>query len=930
MFAVLISCSASVVLLSSQFVHCEPEPQLNLPPLAPPGVGDGGRAVPFGNGGPPQPPPRGPPSDNGVSGANGGFDRSRSERFGPPYDGDDDEEEEGERPNYPQQPQGRANSDYDRRDRPDTPYSFNDRNRYDGNRGFDPDQRNGPGRYPGDRSPNPYVSDVDNPLLYRDQGERNPNGYVSDVENPLLYRDRIPYTPNREDDRNRYNPNARPYNPNDPGFGGRNQDPAFRDPNYRDPNYRDPSYRDPNQRYPGTDPAYRDPGRFPGDPGYRDPYRNPEEERYRAENERRFRAETEKLRSFLAEIDRKSSLECSLNVAAQWNFETNINDATQVEALAAQQRYNDFQRLLWDQMRRIDQTKIFDDKLYRQVRLMSIIGPSALPPDQLDRYNRIVNDMLAIFNGASICAYEQPFECGLRLQPHLKDIMAKSRDWNELQYTWLEWRRKSGRNMRDLFEQLVDLTNHAGRVNNFTDGSAYWQFPYESRNFREEMEQVWREILPLYEMIHAYVRRKLREFYGPDKINKNAPLPDHILGDMYGQSWQNILDIVIPYPGRSFLEVTPEMQKQGYNPLVMFQIAEEFFVSMNMSAMPPDFWASSILTQPPDRPILCQPSSWDFCTGKDYRIKMCTQVTHKDFITVHHEMAHIQYFLNYRNNPKVFRDGANPGFHEAIGDAISLSVASPKHLQNLGLVQKSVDDTAHDINFLFSLAMEKVVFLPFALALEAWRYDVFSKRVRKEQYNCHWWLLREEYGGVKPPVLRSELDFDPGSKYHVAANIPYIKYFFSNVLQFQIYRSLCTASGQYDPRDPDKPLHKCDIYRQPAAGNILKKLMERGASQPWQQVLQEVIGEGRLDGSALREFFRPLEEWLRNENLRNNEYVGWIYDGDYCKHSIETANLQVYGGFYNVAAVQLQLTSWLLVSISCIIGALVHHQLSFG
>uniref|UniRef100_A0A1Y9G9G1 Angiotensin-converting enzyme n=1 Tax=Anopheles albimanus TaxID=7167 RepID=A0A1Y9G9G1_ANOAL len=784
MFAVLISCTASVVLLASQFVHCEPEPQLNLPPLPPPGA-DGGRAVPFSNGGPQQPPPRGPSSDNGVSGANGGFDRSRSERFGPPYDGDDDEEEEGERPNYPQQPQGRANSDYDRRDRPDTPYSFNDRNRYDGNRGFDPDQRTGPARYPGDRSPNPYVSDVDNPQLYRGQGERNPNQYVSDVENPLLYRDRTPYTPNREDDRNRYNPNARPYNPNDPGFGGRNQDPGFRDPNYRDPNYRDPNYRDPNyrdsnyrdpnQRYPGNDPAYRDPGRFPGDPNYRDPYRNPEEERFRVENERRFRAETEKLRSFLAEIDRKSSLECSLNVAAQWNFETNINDATQVEALAAQQRYNDFQRLLWDQMRRIDQTKIFDDKLYRQVRLMSIIGPSALPPDQLDRYNRIVNDMLAIFNGASICAYEQPFECGLRLQPHLKDIMAKSRDWNELQYTWLEWRRKSGRNMRDLFEQLVDLTNHAGRVNNFTDGSAYWQFPYESRNFREEMEQVWREILPLYEMIHAYVRRKLREFYGPDKINKNAPLPDHILGDMYGQSWQNILDIVIPYPGRSFLEVTPEMQKQGYNPLVMFQIAEEFFVSMNMSAMPPDFWASSILTQPPDRPILCQPSSWDFCTGKDYRIKMCTQVTHKDFITVHHEMAHIQYFLNYRNNPKVFRDGANPGFHEAIGDAISLSVASPKHLQNLGLVQKSVDDTAHDINFLFSLAMEKVVFLPFALALEAWRYDVFSKRVRKEQYNCHWWLLREEYGGVKPPVLRSELDFDPGSKYHVAANIPYIK-----------------------------------------------------------------------------------------------------------------------------------------------------------
>ncbi|XP_053696511.1 angiotensin-converting enzyme [Sabethes cyaneus] len=794
------------------------------------------------------------------------YDQSRSERFGPPYGNDDEDGDDDDDNNYPQ-----SRSNDDRLDRQNRPFSYDDRNRYnDDNRNYDRDRD----RYPYDRDRNRYISDVDNPNLYQNRAPYNPNQpddrynrnrnnpdynpnqrpYLNDVDNPNLYQDRTPYDPNRQN----------PY--------------------------------DPQQRRPigpFEDPRTYNNGR-PRDPYGQGPFRSVEEER-------RFRQETEKLKSFLTDIDRKSSLECSLNVGAQWNFETNVNEATQVEAIAAQQRYNDFQRLIWDQMRHIDQTKIFDDKLYRQVRLMSIIGPSALPPDQLDRYNRIVNDMLTIFNGAQICAYERPFECGLRLQPHLKDIMAKSRDWNELQYTWLEWRRKSGRHMRELFEQLVDLTNEAARVNNFTDGAAYWQFPYESRDFREEMEQVWKEILPLYEMIHAYVRRKLREFYGPDKISRDVPLPDHILGDMYGQSWNNILDVLIPYPGRSYLEVTPEMHKQGYNPLVMFQIADEFFVSMNMTAMPPDFWLTSVLTQPPDRPVLCTPSSWDFCNGKDYRIKMCTTVSHKDFITVHHELAHVQYFLNYRNNPKVFRDGANPGFHEAIGDAVTLSVAAPKHLQNLGLVQKNVDDTAHDINFLFSLALEKVVFLPFALAMDAWRYDIFEKRIRKEQYNCHWWLLREQYGGVKPPVLRSELDFDPGAKYHVAANIPYIKYFFSNVLQFQIHRAMCSASRQYDPLDPNKPLHKCDIYRQPAAGNILKQLMERGASEPWQQVLQEVIGEGRLDGTALREYFRPLEEWLRNENLRTNEFVGWIYDGDYCKHSIETANLQVFGGFYNGA-----------------------------
>lgn len=88
---------------------------------------------------------------------------------------------------------------------------------------------------------------------------------------------------------------------------------------------------------------------------------------------------------------------------------------------------------------------------------------------------------------------------------------------------------------------------------------------------------------------------------------------------MYGQTWSNILDIIIPYPGRSFLEVTPEMLAQGYTPHVMFQLAEEFFASINMSVLPTEFWLDSIIEQPIDRVVLCQPSAWDFCNGRDYR-----------------------------------------------------------------------------------------------------------------------------------------------------------------------------------------------------------------------------------------------------------------------------------------------------------------------
>ncbi|XP_065156187.1 angiotensin-converting enzyme-like [Atheta coriaria] len=554
---------------------------------------------------------------------------------------------------------------------------------------------------------------------------------------------------------------------------------------------------------------------------------------------------------------------------------------------------------------------------------MSVVGPAALPPDQLDRYNRLINDMLSVYNQASICALNEPFRCGLRLQPDLSHIMANSRNWEELQHVWTEWRRQTGHHVKESYEQLVHLSNEAARLNNFSDTAEYWNFPFESPSLNLDLEDAWEEIKPLYELLHAYVRRRLRDFYGPEKINRQAPLPAHILGNMWAQSWTNIFEISQPYPGRNYLDVGPEMIRQGYAPVDIFRLAEDFFVSMNMTPLPNDFWASSILEEPQDRVAVCQPSAWDFCNSRDFRIKMCTKITMKDLITAHHEMAHIHYFINYRNQPKVFRDGANPGFHEAIGEAIGLSVGTPRHLQVLGLLQNSVDDGAVDINYLYQMALDKIAFLPFAYAMDKWRYSIFKGEINKDQYNCEWWRIREEYTGIKPPVLRSEMDFDPGAKYHVPANIPYLRYFVSTILQFQIYRSLCQAAGQYDPADLSRPLHKCDIYRSRDAGRILSNLMEKGSSLPWADTLYQATGETRISGAALREYFRPLEDWLRNENLRTQEYVGWLYDGDYCKQSIETAGLQVYGGFYNSAP---QTVNSNLLVMLCVLGIITWNR----
>ncbi|XP_011700493.1 PREDICTED: angiotensin-converting enzyme [Wasmannia auropunctata] len=605
--------------------------------------------------------------------------------------------------------------------------------------------------------------------------------------------------------------------------------------------------------------------------------------------------------NILARLDFLGAERCSANVVAQWAYETNVNEYTQLQALDAQRLYADFQYQAWLLISRIDINSVRNPIIRRRLRYLGAVGPSALPPDQLDRYNRLINDMLAIYNAATICAYNDPFRCGLRLYPDISQIMARSRDWDELQYVWTEWRRRSGRPIRDLYQQLVTLTNDAARMNNFTDAAEYWMFPYESPNFQQDVDEAWETIRPLYEELHAYVRRKLRDLYGPEKIGGHAPLPSHILGNIWAQSWTNLLDVTLPYPGKTYPDVTQEMRAQGYTPIDMIRVAEEFYLSLNLSALPPEFWAGSVIADPGDRPLICQASAWDFCNRIDYRIKMCTKVTMKDLITLHHEMAHIQYFLRYSGLPREFRDGANPGFHEAVGEAVALSVATPQHLQTLGLANTYIDERSADINYLFSLAMDKLVLLPFSIAMDRWRWDVFRGYVNKEEYNCHWHRLKEQYTGTKPPVLRSEDDFDPGAKYHIPANIPYIRNFVAGVLQFQLYRALCQAAGQrYGIDNPNRPLHRCDFYRKPEAGRILGRLMERGSSIPWQETLGEATnGEFRLDGSALREYFRPLEDWLRTENLRTGEVVGWSYDGDFCKRSIETAGLQVYGsGFY--------------------------------
>nr|XP_006816593.1 PREDICTED: angiotensin-converting enzyme-like [Saccoglossus kowalevskii] len=507
-------------------------------------------------------------------------------------------------------------------------------------------------------------------------------------------------------------------------------------------------------------------------------------------------------------------------VSASWDYQTNITQYNQEHMLEESANAGEFQKdarvcaLVFD---RSDFT--FDTE--RRLDSLVYIGSSALNDDKLNEYNQIVADMEAIYSTGKVCdkpGDEDPDTC-YSLDPDLYEVMATSQNYNELVWAWEGWRDVCGPPMKPMYPRYVELANEAALLNDQPDMGAYWRSWYEMDNFEEEVLRLWREVKPFYQQLHAYVRRKLSKVYGEDYVSLYGALPAHVLGNMWAQDWANIGDLVMPYPDSPTIDVTDSLIEQGYTVDDMFQLSEEFFVSLGLIPSPESFWEDSMFEKPDDREVTCHASAWDFFNRKDFRIKMCTKINHNDLIVIHHEMGHTQYFFQYAPHPVEYRDGANPGFHEAVGDTIALSVQTPEHLYKVGLLDEFVQDEETDLNFLMSMALQKIAFLPFSLLVDMWRWEVFAGNVTEYNYNERWWQLRTELQGVVSPVTRSDLvmDFDPGAKYHIPADVPYIRYFVSHILQFQFHKALCEVAGELE----DKELHQCDIYESKEAGKKL-------------------------------------------------------------------------------------------------------------
>ena len=370
---------------------------------------------------------------------------------------------------------------------------------------------------------------------------------------------------------------------------------------------------------------------------------------------------------------------------------------------------------------------------------------------------------------------------------------------------------------------------------------------------------------PIYDELHCYVRAKLNQTYGA-KVALDAPIPAHLLGNMWSQTWDNLYDIMEPYPGVSAADVTAALQAQGWDEIKMAKTAEGFFTSLGMPALPDSFYKNSMLKKPRDRNVVCHASAWDFDDGNDPRVKQCVEINSEQFGTLHHELGHIYYYLLYKDLPSVFKGGAHDGFHEAIGDTIQLSM-TPAYLQSKGLMGEITEGYEATINKQMKLALEKIAFLPFGKMIDEWRWKVFTGEIAPEDYNAGWWQLREQYQGIAAPVARTEEHFDAGAKYHVPGNTPYTRYFLSFIMQFQFHKALCDAAGHRGP------LHECSIYNNKAAGEKLGNMMAMGQSKPWPDAMEAITGQRSMDGRAIIDYFAPLSSWLQEQNQGRS--CGW-------------------------------------------------------
>ena len=578
--------------------------------------------------------------------------------------------------------------------------------------------------------------------------------------------------------------------------------------------------------------------------------------------------QNEELDKFLALVEEENKKDGPVIYSASWISSNFITYDSQKVIADYGTRYT------LKSLERSRQASAFDDlkTTSENRRMLNILKSSFVMPPPLDE--DLAAELSEISTGleAMYGAGEHCFEDGSCYDLEaFESIIDTSRNPEELLKAWKGWH-EIGKPMKPMYMRMVEIGNKGSKDLGYDGLSDLWFSKYDmpAEDFLNETDRVWEEVKPLYDALHCHVRAKLNEHYGDEVVPDEGPLPVHLLGNMWGQSWSNIYDLVYTEQSKSnSIDVTKIINDKEINEIEMVEYAEDFFISIGFEPLPSTFWERSLFIKPRDRSVVCHASAWNLDpANNDLRIKMCIQRNEEDFITIHHELGHIFYYQAYNHLPTLFQGGANDGFHEAFGDLLTLSI-TPDYLTQIGFISEEEANIAKEdpIGLLMKQALEGVVVVPWALMLDKWRSGVFNGEIKEEELNSSWWKLRKQYQGISTNEQRSEEYFDPGAKYHIPGNTPYTRYYLARIMQYQFHEALCNEAKF------DGPLHECSIYGNKDAGEKIISTMAMGQSAPWQDAFENLTGSRQLSGNSILNYYAPLKDWLDEQNKERT--CGW-------------------------------------------------------
>ena len=544
----------------------------------------------------------------------------------------------------------------------------------------------------------------------------------------------------------------------------------------------------------------------------------------------------------------------------QWTYVTYDTEGMVADAGAT---YSDAAGRLVQEAARYDAVEL-PYELRRKFEILKSLQVTPAPQDPAlsAEVSRLYTELTTLSGNRRLCRPDGTcFDDG-----ELSRVISGSRDPDSLLWAW-EAGHLGTEAMRPRYERFAGLMNQGAREIGYADLGVMWRSTYDMDPdaFSAELDRLWSQLRPLYESLHCYVADQLRSEYGPDLVPEGSPIPAHLLGSLSGSSWTSLFERIAPAGSDPGYDLTAILQEEGFDEVGMTRLGERFYTSLGFDPLPATFWERSMFKRPRDRDVVCSASAWDLDDRDDVRIKMCIEITGQSLGTVHHEIGHNIYQRAYKDQPLLFRASANYGFHEALGSTLALSL-TPRYLVRVDLLDREPSD-GDPIGELLRSALGKVASVPNGLVIDRWRWAVFSGRIAPEDYNRAWWDLRQLYQGIRPPTERQEDLFDPGTRHHIPTNVPYTRYFVSQVAQFQFHRALCEIAGE------DGLLHECSIYGNKAAGDRLQAMMELGRSRPWPDALEVLTGERQLDAGAMLEYYAPLSAWLDEQN--RGKTCGW-------------------------------------------------------